>query len=145
VNANVHSVNQFNPLLKPFLADQVDVSLEYYSGKSGLVSAAVFYKDLKNFIVNGNRTQTLMVTQEATGVTAPEDFRFFLPVNGTNGKIKGLEVGAQVPSTFLPSPFDGFGVPTSPISMLASSRLTMAPQASSAGCLEAQLQCRCLL
>lgn len=110
VNANVRTVTQFNPRLKPFLADQLDVSLEYYFGDTGLVSVAGFYKDLKNFIVNTTSTQDLTLSLAEGGGTVTFPFTFFRPENGTGGKLKGIEVGAQVPLSFLPSPFDGFGV-----------------------------------
>lgn len=46
--------NQFwivgNVGLKPFLANQLDVGLEYYFDDSSILAATIFYKDAKNFI-----------------------------------------------------------------------------------------------
>ena len=38
-----------NPALKPWTADNFDLSAEYYTDNGGLLSAGVFRKDLQNF------------------------------------------------------------------------------------------------
>ncbi|RYD61258.1 MAG: hypothetical protein EOP58_15090, partial [Sphingomonadales bacterium] len=40
-----------NPALKPYLANQFDLSLEWYTGTRGLIAAAVFVKDVKNLVL----------------------------------------------------------------------------------------------
>jgi TonB-dependent receptor len=45
-----------NPALKPFLSDNFDLGIEYYTGKEGYVGAAVFRKRLTGFTANGNTT-----------------------------------------------------------------------------------------
>jgi len=110
ISANVRSISSGNPRLKPFLADQVDLSLEYYFNTTGILSAAVFYKDIKNFVVNATKTETYPVRQGIGGPIATLDFSHFFPDNGAGAKLKGIELNAQVPLTFLPSPWDGFGV-----------------------------------
>lgn len=45
-----------NPALKPFLSDNFDLGLEYYTGQEGYVGAAVFRKRLTGFTANGNTT-----------------------------------------------------------------------------------------
>lgn len=109
VNANTRAISASNPNLKPYTANQADLSLEYYFGRSGLLSAAVFYKDVNNLIVRTSTPVTYTVTLEEGG-TAQQDFLLAQPRNGFRTKIKGFEVGAQVPFTFLPGPFDGLGV-----------------------------------
>ncbi|MFT4054349.1 MAG: TonB-dependent receptor [Novosphingobium sp.] len=116
INANVRTITTQNPFLKPYLADQADLSLEYYFGRTGLLSAAVFYKDVKNFIVDTTSVETRTIKSTLTG-TVTLDFRTFRPDNGEGGKIKGIELNAQVPLDMLPSPFDGFGV-TSNLTLL---------------------------
>src|SRR3546814_8572282 len=37
-----------NPALKPYLANQFDLSFEWYLGKRGLLAAAVFVKDVRS-------------------------------------------------------------------------------------------------
>jgi outer membrane receptor protein involved in Fe transport len=45
-----------NPALKPFLSDNFDLGIEYYTGQEGYVGAAVFRKRLTGFTANGNTT-----------------------------------------------------------------------------------------
>ncbi len=40
-----------NPQLKPYEADNLDLSVEYYPGDIGVLSAGLFYKDIDNFVV----------------------------------------------------------------------------------------------
>ncbi len=104
-NATNLSVTGGNVNLEPPIATQADVSFEYYTGKSSLISGAVFYKDVKNFIAS-------FVT---TGVDLDLDdqgreLTFSRPENLASAKIKGFEIGIQQFMDFLPSPLDGFGV-----------------------------------
>lgn len=48
-----------NPGLKPLVSDNFDVSLEWYYGRSSYVSAAFFYKKVKNFVGVGQVEQNL--------------------------------------------------------------------------------------
>jgi len=108
VNANVKSISEGNPNLTPYTATQFDLSLEWYLSKGGLLSTAVFYKDVKNFIQNGSSSETLNVTQ-VQGGTTPITFSVLQPENGGTAILKGVEVGYQQAFTFLPEPFDNFG------------------------------------
>ncbi len=110
VNANTRFITINNPQVNPYLADQLDLSLEYYFNRGGLLSAALFYKDVKNFVISTTRSETLNVIQRETGATIPLDFTISQPDNGAGAKLKGAEVGAQVPLTFLPGFLNGFGV-----------------------------------
>jgi TonB-dependent receptor len=88
------------PALKPFKADQYDLSLEYYYNDTGLLSAGVFYKDISTFIVQ----------QQSAENYGGVNFFINRKVNGDQATVKGAEVLAQVPFTFLPAPLDGFGM-----------------------------------
>lgn len=110
IDANTRFIRRNNPFVNPFVADQVDVSLEYYLGGGGLLSLAGFYKDAKNFVVATTSTLTVAVTSAETGATVPLDFTLSQPNNGSGAKLKGFEAGAQLPFTFLPGPFSGLGV-----------------------------------
>lgn len=90
-----------NPLLDPLESTNLDLSVEYYIPPLGLVSAAIFYKDIKNFIYE----QTL--TGDFAGITDAEITTF---LNGPSGDIKGIEFAVQQQLTFLPAPFDGLGL-----------------------------------
>jgi TonB-dependent receptor len=45
-----------NPALKPYLSDNFDLGLEYYTGREGVVGATFFRKRLTGFTANGNTT-----------------------------------------------------------------------------------------
>jgi TonB-dependent receptor len=109
ISANVRTINSGNPFVKPYLADQLDLSVEYYLGRTGILSAAAFYKDVKNFIVTTQSKETHTLKRELGGTTTLE-FTRSQPDNGVGGKVKGLELAAQVPFTFLPGAFNGFGM-----------------------------------
>ncbi len=88
-----------NPKLKPYEADNFDLSIEFYPKALGVWSAGVFAKDIKNFIFS----QTL-----AGAGQGGLDLR--TPLNGTKATLRGLELTWQQNLTMLPSPFDGLGV-----------------------------------
>lgn len=105
-----------NPNLKPYKDTTLDLSVEYYFGKVGLLSASVFHKSITNFI--GSQTlenipfsQTGVPFSTIPGATASTIVKEFdMPVNvaGTK-KLTGLELAAQSQFTFLPAPFDNLG------------------------------------
>lgn len=104
-NATNLSVTGGNVNLEPPISTQGDISFEYYTGKSSLISGAVFYKDVKNFIAS-------FVT---TGIDLDLDdqgreLTFSRPENLASAKIRGFEIGIQQFFDFLPSPLDGFGI-----------------------------------
>jgi iron complex outermembrane receptor protein len=104
-NATNLSVTGGNVNLEPPISTQADVSFEYYTGKSSLISGAVFYKDVKNFIAS-------FVTTGVDTNLDPQgrELTFSRPENLSSAKIKGFEIGIQQFMDFLPSPLDGFGV-----------------------------------
>lgn len=98
-----------NPTLKPFLSDNVDLSLEWYYGDTSYVSVGYFLKNVSNFIVNGTEPQTFttsdgsLLTDPSTGsdVNAPDAddgvavFAVTLPTNGEDALVDGLELAVQ--------------------------------------------------
>jgi iron complex outermembrane recepter protein len=108
VNANVLNITSANPNLKPYLSDQLDLSFEYYLPQSGLLSLAFFYKDVDNFIVNGQVLDTRLVTR-GDGSTVALTFRRNTPINLETVKIKGVEFGYQVPLDLI-THFDNSGL-----------------------------------
>jgi TonB-dependent receptor len=106
-----------NPNLKPYKDTTLDVSVEYYFGKVGLLSASVFQKDIKNFI--GSLTLENVPFSEtgvpyttipgATANTIVSEFSMPINVKGSK-KLTGVELAAQTEFSFLPAPFDKLGV-----------------------------------
>lgn len=71
-----------NPDLKPVEANQADLSLEWYFAPGSMLSGAVFYKDIKNFITTGVGEEQI----------AGYDFTVITVTNGDSGKVKGAEL-----------------------------------------------------
>jgi TonB-dependent receptor len=101
VSTDAPTASGGNPQLVPFLATQFDGSLEWYFAPSGLLSGAVFYKAMDDYI-----------TQSNTEINIPGrgTVRLSSSVNGGNAKVYGAEAAYSQVFTFLPAPFDGFGV-----------------------------------
>lgn len=89
-----------NPDLRPLTSKNYDATLEYYFGKNGAVSGAVFYHDVEGFISNYTRP-ALDPNYGPIMVSRPE--------NAGTGKIKGFELSAQTFFDFLPGWLSGFG------------------------------------
>ena len=116
-SSGVPSGNGGNPFLEPFLADQGDISYEHYFGTTGIFAASAYYKALETFIIGGT-TQNFNFT--ANGFVIPPTQagnpptralgNYFQPQNGKGGKVYGFELNFTKAFTFLPAPFDGFGV-----------------------------------
>lgn len=93
-----------NTKLKPTQAINYDVTGEYYTSYGGSYITSLFYKDVKD----------LIITQTLTGVTVPGQgntlFDSTTSLNASTGKTYGAELGTNQPFTFLPQPWDGFGL-----------------------------------
>jgi TonB-dependent receptor len=116
-----------NTKLKPMTAWVYDVTTEYYTPNHGAVYGSLFYKDIKNFVID-------TVTNNVSLPGYPFLFDVNEPVNAPGGHAEGFEVGTDQPLTWLPSPFDGFGVQanfTYVDSVLNGQGLTVAQSASS--------------
>lgn len=116
-DAGAITASRGNPELKPYKDTTLDLSIEYYFGTVGLVSASVFNKRIKNFI--GSKTlENVPFSQTgvpfttipgATANTLVKEFTMPVNVDGTKS-LTGVELAAQAQFTFLPAPFDGLGM-----------------------------------
>jgi iron complex outermembrane recepter protein len=93
-----------NAQLTPPISSNLDVSFEYYTGKSSLISGALFYKDVQDFIASGTIEETI------PGFESDGVYRTSRPFNIASAKVRGFEVGVQQFFDFLPSPLNGFGI-----------------------------------
>jgi TonB-dependent receptor len=91
-----------NPDLKARESEGFDLSLEFYP-RDGMVSLALFSKDIKNEIFSLSSTENLDVGRGVESVIVSS------PRNAEAAKIKGVEFAVQQAFTFLPAPLDGFG------------------------------------
>jgi TonB-dependent receptor len=90
-----------NPRLDPLESINLDASFEYYLRPLGVLSAALFYKDIDNFIY----AQTSEGDYQGVSDAEITTFR-----NGPSGRILGVELAYQRQLTFLPDALDGFSV-----------------------------------
>ena len=88
-----------NPDLRPNKETSYDASLEYYFGRGGVLSAAVYDKKPDGFIIYE------IVPTVYDGVT----YNISKPVNSDGGEFQGIELNAQGFFDFLPSPWNNFG------------------------------------
>ncbi len=99
------TVTRGNPYLKPTTADNFDVSAEYYFGHGGQLTAAAFYKELKNVVVGDAFSS---VDPFGSSVVYTSGYQ---PVNSKDtGTVKGFELSYQQNYTFLPGILSGFGL-----------------------------------
>lgn len=105
VNTTENEVVMGNPNLKPQEAVNLDLSLEYYFPDEGGFSVGLFHKKIENPIFASTSTQS-----GTFGGIALVDAEVSSFQNGTEAEVTGLELNFQKPFTFLPEPFDGFGV-----------------------------------
>jgi iron complex outermembrane receptor protein len=92
-----------NPNLKPWLADAIDLGYEhYFADRQGYVSVALFQKNLKNYIYQ-QLTLTDFTGYNYTSPQPPLINQGYTSMyqNGQGGKVRGLEVTAQVTSELL--------------------------------------------
>jgi iron complex outermembrane receptor protein len=102
--ANVaYTAHASNPFLKPTIADQADVSFEYYSGPNS-ASFAVFAKSFDDYIQTG----TYLRKMTNNGIT--RDVAVTGPVNGDGAKVQGFEVQGTHLFDYLPGIWSGLGV-----------------------------------
>jgi TonB-dependent receptor len=88
-----------NPQLDPLLANQADLSLEYYFHDEALAAVAVYVKDVETNI--GYFTSPVDIDGDIYQMTGP--------ANGDGGRITGVELTFQTPFYFIPG-MDDFGI-----------------------------------
>ncbi|MBB3062520.1 TonB-dependent receptor [Microbulbifer rhizosphaerae] len=90
-----------NPKLDPTLADQYDLSLEwYFDDAGGMAHINLFYKDITDLVSRE------FVQEEYNGWS----YSVARPTNNGEGKLQGAEVGLKKFFDQLPEPFNGLGI-----------------------------------
>ncbi|WP_062731583.1 TonB-dependent receptor [Sphingobium abikonense] len=116
VNGVTRVGNVNNPFLDPIRANTFDVAVEWYFRPGSLLSAAFFYKDIKSFIQNVNSQIPFnelglpIELLDGTNTAPTELFTVSQPFNTPGGPLKGIELNAQIPFTFLDGFLGNFGV-----------------------------------
>jgi iron complex outermembrane recepter protein len=108
-----------NPKLKPWKANNYDLSFEKYFGENkGYVSAAIYYKDLDTYIFNQSTVEDFsgVALPQVTDGTTFEDADAnrlgisTLKSNGKGGYVRGFELTASLPFSLFADPLEGFGL-----------------------------------
>ena len=103
-----------NPDLKPWKAHGIDLSIEKYFGKRSYVSLAAFRKNLVSYITYGTSARdnsgVPLPANAPAGMVVQQFGPVFQPLNGSGGRLEGLEVSASLEGALLTPRLDGFGV-----------------------------------
>ncbi len=94
------TISRGNIDLKPVHSRNYDLSVDRYLGADNVVSAGLFHKDYRNNVYRSTRNE--MFEGELHRITEPR--------NARGGEVTGVELAFDQRLTFLPAPFDGFGV-----------------------------------
>lgn len=93
-----------NPDLKPTESKNIDLALEYYLDDSTVVHVAYFDRKIEGLVVGSRRRVTY------TDAIGPYDYILSQPLNASNGKLDGFEIGAKYYPKELPGFLQGFGI-----------------------------------
>ncbi|MEP9402388.1 TonB-dependent receptor [Sphingomonas sp. VNH70] len=96
-----------NPLLEPYRASNLDLSLEWSPNRDTLAAIAVFHKNIDSIIVGG---QPLNSTIETAAGTLPLRLRTFVNEKPPESVVNGVEVQLSTTFSMLPAPLDGLGI-----------------------------------
>jgi TonB-dependent receptor len=100
------TVSLGNADLKPYRADNLDATAEWYFARGAILSAGVFYKKIANPIFTSTTTLRNTVFQGVTYST----LSISQPLNAEKGDIVGIEAQYQQQFSFLPGLLSGFGI-----------------------------------
>jgi iron complex outermembrane recepter protein len=95
-----------DPSVKPFRANQYDVSLEWYPDRETIIAAALFYKDIKSYIVNRTDQEVFPIQTNTPDLTrctlvSGNTYNCLFDINrrsnGPGGTNKGFELQVTRP------------------------------------------------
>lgn len=107
VNDVAETVSGGNPALRPERAWGFDSALEWYLPGAGLVSASAFWRSVDDVLFDS----AALVTDDRYDTPARDrtGYDHTTTLNGSDGKLAGVELAYLQQWRFLPAPFDGFG------------------------------------
>ncbi len=109
-------ISIYNPNIQAYRVNNFDATAEYYFGRSSYVSASVFRKDLRNYIISvtqgldANVAANLGISSSQLGAAIDQydvSYKFNVP---ETGHYNGIEVGYAQNFSFLPKPFNTLGL-----------------------------------
>lgn len=100
-----------NPGLRPQMANQFDLSYEYYFADDGYLAAAIFYKDLEDWQINVSEVVDFSGIEPPGGQVATFDLGLVSRwENSEGGRVSGLELQGAIPGRVIADPLEGFGL-----------------------------------
>ncbi|HEY1130420.1 MAG TPA: TonB-dependent receptor [Roseateles sp.] len=104
------SANGGNPKLEPWRADAVDLSVEHYFSKRSYVAAAVFHKNIKNFVYGQAIDYDFTGFPIPTGPAPTSNIgTLTTKANGNGGMIAGTELSGTIDGSLFSPALDGIG------------------------------------
>jgi TonB-dependent receptor len=97
-----------NPKLDPWRSTNYDLSLEYYMGRSSMLSIAAFYVDVASFVAQEGTTRCDLPDQD--GVVRNRCVGISGPSQGSGKSLHGLELGWKQAFDFLPGVLRNTGI-----------------------------------
>jgi TonB-dependent receptor len=129
VSGSNRTITAGNPFLEPIRADAYDFSVEWYFSEGGLLSLALFHREIDSFVQTvretGPFTGNPFGLDDSVGITACgaqypatcdviDDPNFYwgfnVPRNTPGGPVSGFEISLQLPLTFLPGLLSNTGL-----------------------------------
>ena len=113
--ASTRRVQEGNPYLEPHVAEQLDISLEWYLSDSSIAAIAGFGKWVESFITTVTTLEDFIHPDTGRPIEDVESggnvrLQYQGPRNEDGAFIGGVELMFQHVFANLPSPFDGIGV-----------------------------------
>ncbi|MEX2122589.1 MAG: TonB-dependent receptor [Woeseia sp.] len=100
-----------NPGLRPQMADQFDLTYEYYFADDGYAAAAVFHKELRDWQVNVTEVVDFSGIEPPGGQVTDVDFGLVSHwENSEGGSVSGFELQGAIPGGVIAEPLRGFGL-----------------------------------
>jgi TonB-dependent receptor len=115
VNTDTNTINIGNPNLKPVTGNNFDLDVEYYLNDGGIVELGAFDKEFQNY----NYSTKVSISGDPRLDPSMPEFAISSG-NLDSSYARGVEAAYQQKFTFLPKPFDGFGLESN-VSYVASS------------------------
>ncbi len=97
-----------NPYLNPMEATAFDISWEWYFTKNTVFSAALFQKNLENYIDKDYFTEISDQDRDKNGLF-DDPLTISQPQNGDDGRVKGFEIAATHSLDWINNWMSGFG------------------------------------
>ncbi|WP_164852807.1 TonB-dependent receptor [Novosphingobium umbonatum] len=118
VDANNKIIRQGNPNLKPFRANSLGLSAEYYLSARSLLAITPFYKHIESLIISSYDYPTYastglplsLLNVATTSNSASDVFTRQWYANGQQAKVKGVEMSANIGFDFLPGLLKNTGI-----------------------------------